>query len=304
MRRSDIVGVRPPEQRRVPPRPGLLWSVFLLLVLLWGSVFLAAKKALVVFSPEELACIRYMATGVVLAPWALRSVRTVRRETLGPLLICGFVGSVGPVLLVNFAQLSVSSATAGMFSALTPIVAALVGWLFFSNRISSREAAALVIGFSGALLLMLSRQQGGDTLALSPPSLLLLLACVCWSVSAQVTRRYLYRENTLAMTGWAFLFILPVAWGGLLAYGTLPRMLAADATPVAFALLCMLISTAAVIGYNWLIVNGGPLFALSTTYLVPVVAIAWGLLDGETVQPLQFLGLALALLGLWLMQRR
>lgn len=275
-----------------------------MLALLWGTVFLAAKKALVVFSAEELACIRYMATGVVLAPWALKSLGTVRRETLGPLLICGFVGSVLPVLMVNFAQESVSSATAGMFSALTPIVAALIGWLFFSNQVTPRETAALVIGFSGALLLMLSRQHGSSDLTLSLPALLLLAACICWSVSAQVTRRYLRRENTLAMTGWAFLFILPVSWGGLLAYGTIPRMLAADAAPVAFALLCMLISTVAVIGYNWLIVNGGPLFALSTTYLVPVIAIAWGLLDGEKVLPLQFLGLALALLGLWMMQRR
>ena len=41
------------------------------------------------------------------------------------------------------------------------------------------------------------------------------------------------------------------------------------------------------------------LFAASVTYLIPLVAILWGLLDGEHLSPIQFGGMMLILLGVY-----
>ena len=52
-----------------------------------------------------------------------------------------------------------------------------------------------------------------------------------------------------------------------------------------------------------LIQRSGPLFAASVTYLIPIVAIAWGFGDGEHITPFHFTGLALILTGVYFVSR-
>jgi drug/metabolite transporter (DMT)-like permease len=44
--------------------------------------------------------------------------------------------------------------------------------------------------------------------------------------------------------------------------------------------------------FVWMILKRGPLFAGMTTYVVPVLALLWGLADGETISPGQILAIA------------
>jgi drug/metabolite transporter (DMT)-like permease len=59
-----------------------------------------------------------------------------------------------------------------------------------------------------------------------------------------------------------------------------------------------------VIIFNVLIRNTNALFASSVTYLIPVVAMGWGILDGENVQLLHFLWIVLILLGVYLVNKK
>ncbi|RMG27666.1 MAG: hypothetical protein D6730_06755 [Bacteroidetes bacterium] len=43
-----------------------------------------------------------------------------------------------------------------------------------------------------------------------------------------------------------------------------------------------------------------PVFTASVTYLIPIVAVSWGLLDGEQLSPYQFIGMGVILLGVYL----
>lgn len=45
------------------------------------------------------------------------------------------------------------------------------------------------------------------------------------------------------------------------------------------------------------------LFAASVMYLMPIVALLWGVLDGETIYAVQFIGMGLCLLGIWLINK-
>jgi drug/metabolite transporter (DMT)-like permease len=47
-----------------------------------------------------------------------------------------------------------------------------------------------------------------------------------------------------------------------------------------------------------------PVFATSVTYLIPVVAFGWGLLDNEMLTPIQFLGAFIILFGVYLSSRK
>ena len=47
-----------------------------------------------------------------------------------------------------------------------------------------------------------------------------------------------------------------------------------------------------------------PVFATSVTYLIPVVAFGWGLLDNEMLTPVQFLGAFIILSGVYLSSKK
>jgi drug/metabolite transporter (DMT)-like permease len=56
----------------------------------------------------------------------------------------------------------------------------------------------------------------------------------------------------------------------------------------------------ATIMFNRLIQLSTPVFSSSVTYLIPVVAITWGILDGEKISFLQFFSGLVILLGVYL----
>ena len=53
-----------------------------------------------------------------------------------------------------------------------------------------------------------------------------------------------------------------------------------------------------------LIQMSSPVFASSVTYLIPIVAFFWGLLDHETLTPLQFFGAFIILVGVYLANKK
>jgi drug/metabolite transporter (DMT)-like permease len=58
------------------------------------------------------------------------------------------------------------------------------------------------------------------------------------------------------------------------------------------------------VAFNKLIQITSPIFASTTTYLMPIVALFWGLLDGEALGWPQFLGMVSILIGIWLVNRK
>ena len=53
-----------------------------------------------------------------------------------------------------------------------------------------------------------------------------------------------------------------------------------------------------------LIQMSSPVFATSVTYLIPIVAFFWGLLDNEMLTPVQFLGAFIILIGVYLSSKK
>ena len=56
--------------------------------------------------------------------------------------------------------------------------------------------------------------------------------------------------------------------------------------------------------YIKLLAISTPVFSVSTTYLMPIIAIFWGLLDGESFQPIQFIGTLIILMGVYLVTKK
>jgi drug/metabolite transporter (DMT)-like permease len=58
-----------------------------------------------------------------------------------------------------------------------------------------------------------------------------------------------------------------------------------------------------VILYNVLIKKAGVLFASSCTYLIPIVAVLWGVFDGEKVNLAQVLSILCIIFSVYLINR-
>ena len=56
--------------------------------------------------------------------------------------------------------------------------------------------------------------------------------------------------------------------------------------------------------FNKLIKIASPIFATSVTYLIPVIAVFWGYLDGEDLLLKYFIGVALVFSGIYLVNKK
>jgi drug/metabolite transporter (DMT)-like permease len=69
-------------------------------------------------------------------------------------------------------------------------------------------------------------------------------------------------------------------------------------------ILAFLGTAVAKVMFNELVAISSPVFSISITYLLPIVAIGWGVLDGEVFTLLQWVGCAFILLGVYLVTEK
>jgi drug/metabolite transporter (DMT)-like permease len=55
--------------------------------------------------------------------------------------------------------------------------------------------------------------------------------------------------------------------------------------------------------YNHLIKISTPVYSSSVTYLIPIVAILWGILDGEKISAVQILAGGIIIFGVYLVNK-
>jgi len=65
-----------------------------------------------------------------------------------------FMRIAAPFYLLTFATLSITGGFAGILNATAPIFAAIVAWVWLSDRLGISQMAGLVIGFIGVLVLV------------------------------------------------------------------------------------------------------------------------------------------------------
>ncbi len=276
-------------------------------------MYIIVKKALPAYSVSELVAWRYLFAGLLFFPLAWKSLRQAPLDTeIGQvwpwLMLIGMTGSFGPVLFTTLAQRTEPSSLAGMFAALTPIVTALFARGVLKERISPLGSVGLIAGLAGAVVLVLSRRQADALSSLSLGALWFVGACLLWAATSMIIRLKLRHIPSLTLAAWSMLLLIPVSVAVLM-FGANQTTLQTSflklfAHPLAgWFWLTVFMQMACIALYNWLIVHAGPVKATAVTYVVPFVALVWGMGDGESLNLLQGLGLALVLSGLLLLNR-
>ncbi len=280
------------------------WLVFILLSIVWGSSFILIKEGLRAFTPYQVASLRMFFAGLVLLPFAIKAFRKIPKEKMGLVIISGLVGNFIPAYLFCIAETKIDSALAGILNSLTPLFTILVGIVVYKAQTSAVKILGILIGFIGLTFLMLT----GKELHLDHLSYasLVLIATLLYGINVHTVGRYLKEISSIQIASVAFSFlILPSATvlyftGYFKMDFTNPLVVHSTLTS---AVLGMVGTSMASILFYYLVKKAGVLFGSLVTYGIPVVAVAWGLIYGESLAPLQLLCLAVILLGVYIVNR-
>jgi len=288
-------------------RPFLAVGLLLLLSLIWGTSFILIKKGLVAFSPVEVAAIRISVAALALLPIALAQWNSVEKSQYKHLFFVGMVGIFIPAFLFAWAQTRLESSVAGVLNSLSPLWTLIIGALFFQQRFRGLVILGIILSFAGAVVLAFSRS-GGFTADFNIYALIIVFACALYGTNVNYIKFKIHNVGSLAITSVAVMLVSPLAFVVLFGFTDfVPKLESAPGAWTAFGYLTILavMSTAvANLLFNKLIKMRSPLFAASVTYIMPLVSVGWGLLDGEQMFLGHFLGMAAILGGVYLANKK
>ncbi|SMD34253.1 EamA-like transporter family protein [Reichenbachiella faecimaris] len=288
--------------------PGLVsWLLLVLLALVWGSSFILIKKSLLTFSAGEVGTLRMFIAFLGLSPFALPVLKKIERKRLPVLFLVGFVGSLLPAILFAIAQTQLESAITGVINAMTPVFVLLIGLIFFHHKIKTINAIGITIGFIGCSFIML----GGayfDLSGVNLYALFVIAATVMYGTSVNLIKHYLTDIRSLHITAISFTLVSPISLGYLLIATDFLDKAASDPNflpGLAYVSTLALVGTAmALVIFNKLVKTASPIFASSVTYVIPIVAIGWGLVDDEVLNAYQIFGIGIVLAGVYLANKK
>ena len=132
--------------------------------------------------------------------------------------------------------------------------------------------------------------------------LLVVIATICYAFSINIIRIYLKNVDSITITSVSFLFIGPPSLIYLYSTDVLNVMTDEGGFLALFyiIILAVLGTAFAVILFNELIKRTSAIFASSVTYIIPIIAILWGLIDKEKVTVTYLLGVVIILCAVYL----
>lgn len=281
--------------------------LLLILALIWGTSFILMKKGLVVFSPGEVAALRMTIAGIILLPLALMKWKGIKSTHIGKLFLSGLVGVFIPAFLFTSAQRHIDSSVAGILNTLSPLWTMIMGAAFFTLRFKRAAVLGILIGLAGTVMLMLTRS-GGHITGFNLFGLLIVLACAFYGWNLNYIKLNIADLRSLTITSISVALVAPLGAVYLFGFtGFTEKLLTTPGAWKAFgfiALLALMSTAIAVSLFNKLVKMTTPLFASSVTYIMPIVSVMWGVVDGEKLFVGHFIGMGAILGGVYLANRK
>ncbi|MGE0562298.1 MAG: DMT family transporter [Flavobacteriales bacterium] len=284
-----------------------LWQIvaLLLLAFIWGSSFILMKRGLVAYSHNEVATLRMVIAFLCFLPFILSNIKKVDRKYWKHLVIVGLFGNGIPAFLFTKAETGLSSSLTGMLNSLVPLFTIILGVLIYKVPTNKLKFIGVFIGLCGAAMLI-----GGNGLDIENSktsySIYVILATLCYAISVNSIKKYLQEVNSIVVSSFAFLFIGPPLLIYLFTTNFLSTTLTNPEAPssLAFIVILSVFGTAlSLIIFNMLVKQTSALFASTVTYLIPIFAIMWGIIDGEVINLIQVIGIVVILIGIYFVNK-
>lgn len=282
------------------------WLYLIVLSLIWGTSFILIKKALLGLNPYQLGALRTIITGLFLFLAGFNTIKTIKKEAWKWIAVSGLFGSFLPAFFFAIAETEIDSAVVSVLNSLVPLNTILLGFAVFKIASTRRQLLGVIIGFVGTTILILKGA------ALNPQQNYLyagfvIASTLMYAINVNIIKKHLQDVKPLAIATGNYVVIFIPAIIVLIATGffTAETFNTAYFTEsVIYVAILSLFGTAlAKVLFNKLVQMSTPVFASSVTYVMPIVALAWGILDGEGFSVLQGLASGIILIGVYLSQR-
>ena len=283
----------------------LKWLIFSGLSLVWGSSFILMKLAMLHLSPTQVGALRMIIAALFLLLIGAKSLKKITLRQWRILFFIALAGTFIPTFLFTFAIQHIDSGIVAILNSFTPLNTLLVGYFFFHYIFNKRQVTGIIIGILGTVLLVGSGAQSHPE-ANYWYALLVLAATIGYAINVNVIKLYLADLDTMSIAVGNFAWVLLPALVVLYFTGFFQMNFAY--APINMSLLYVgilaIIGTAlAMIYFNKMIKIATPIFASSVTYTIPVVALFWGLWDGEHISLLQIFSGGIILLGVYIVNK-
>ncbi|UMB52829.1 DMT family transporter [Lutibacter sp. A64] len=283
----------------------LRWIYLGVLSLIWGSSFILMKKALIGLSPMQVGALRTLFTAIFLILIGGKKIIKIKKKQWYYLTLNGLAGTFFPAFLFAYAVDKIDSSIASILNSLTPLNTLIVGAVIFGIGFRKKQLIGVLIGLVGTLMLILKGAELNPNQDYFYASFI-LIASIGYALNVNILKKYLSDLDALSITVANFvLLIIPtliVLWfTGF--FDTFELNATTKSSLFYLAILAIICTGIAKIIFNRLIQISSPIFSSSVTYLIPIVAITWGILDGEKITLYQVLSGFIILLGVYLVNK-
>jgi drug/metabolite transporter (DMT)-like permease len=285
----------------------LKWLFLVILSVIWGSSFILIKKGLIGLSAYQLGSLRIIFTAIFLFLVGFKSISKIEKRHYKPVFISALLGTFIPVYMFALAETEIDSSIASILNSLTPLNTLIFGFFFFKMSFNKNQLLGVVIGLLGTLMLIVSGSN------LNPDqnywfSIFVLIASVCYAFNVSIIKTYLQDLNAMSIAVGNFAVITIPALIVLICTGFFKtEVITSDivqSSMLYLVLLAIFGTGIAKVMFNRLVQISTPIFSSSVTYTIPVVALIWGMLDGEKLNIVQILATGIILLGVFLANRK
>ena len=283
----------------------LKWTLLITLALIWGSSFILIKKGLVGLSAYQLGALRIIFTAIFLLIIGFKSLTEIKQYQWKYIAITALFGTFIPAFLFAIAETKVSSSICSILNSLTPLNTLLIGILVFGMAFKRSQFIGVLIGLLGTGILVFCGKQEGSSENYTY-AVLVIIASLSYGINVNLIKKYLSDVKPLSITTGNFSVMLVPALiilscTNFVDIVSLPTTLHS----MLFILILGVVGTGiANILFFKLIQISSPVFASSVTYLIPIVAFFWGLIDNEMLTSFQFFGAFIILVGVYLANKK
>jgi drug/metabolite transporter (DMT)-like permease len=260
------------------------------------------KRGMAVFSASQVASLRIFIAFLSLTPFLIFHYKHMVGSKAKWLFLVGLFGNGIPAFLFTRAQLGLSSSVTGMLNSLTPLFTLILAVVAFQAKTRTINIVGVIIGFIGACGLIFFNGSADFSGSIGY-AFYVVVATLMYAISVNIIKKYLQEMDSLIIATCAFSFIGPLAGIHLFSGDFVAVVKSNPKSWVALgyiSILAVIGSALSVIIFNRLIKMTNALFASSVTYLIPVIAIFWGVLDGEQILFIHFIWISVILGGVYL----
>lgn len=277
----------------------------IILSIVWGSSFILIKKALIGLTAMQVGSFRIIFAALFLILVGFKSISRLTKRQWKWIVISGFLGSFFPVYLFAYAETEIDSAIASILNATTPLLTLIFGVLFFRAVFNQNKILGVAIGLLGTAGLILSGA------SINPDqnyfySLLVVIAAGCYAMNVNILKTRMSDISPLGIAAGNFSVLLLPAFALLYFTGffSLPDYTPEIKLSLLFVAILGVVGTGvAMIIFNKLVQITDPVFTTSVTYTIPVVALGWGILDGEVFSFWQLVSAFVILVGVFIVNK-